>query len=61
MACAHPINTQQSFIIKPSRTSLIDGDVPAGSSSDGKTPVCASKVITWDGDFGTWSDRNGAL
>lgn len=55
-----PINAQQSYIIKPSRTGLIDGNVPAGSSSDGKNPMCASKVITWDGDYAMWSDRNGA-
>lgn len=60
MACAYPINAQQSYIIKPSRTGLIDGNVPAGSSSDGKNPMCASKVITWDGDYAMWSDRNGA-
>lgn len=60
MACAYPINAQQSYIIKASRTSLIDGNVPAGSGSDGKTPMCASKVITWDGDYAMWSDRNGA-
>ena len=60
MACAYPINAQQSYIIKPSRTSLIDGNVPTGSSSDGKTPMCASKVITWDSDYAMWSDRNGA-
>lgn len=60
MACAYPINAQQSYIIKPSRTNLIDGNVPAGSSSDGKSPTCASKVITCGGDHGTWSERNGA-
>lgn len=58
MAWAYPINAQQFYIIKPSRTSLIDGNVPAGNSSDGKTPMCASKVITWDGDYALWSDRN---
>jgi len=46
MACAYPINAQQFYIIKPSRASLIDDNIPAGSSSDGKSPVCASKVIT---------------
>lgn len=60
MACAYPINAQQSHIIKPSRTSVIDGNVPAGSSSDGKSPVCASKVITWDGGYAMWSDQTGA-
>lgn len=60
MACAYPINAQQSHIIKPSRTSVIDGNVPAGSSSDGKSPVCASKVITWDGGYTMWSDQTGA-
>lgn len=58
MAWAYPINAQQFYIIKPSRTSLIDGNVPAGNSSDGKTPTCASKVITWDGNYAMWSDRS---
>lgn len=39
---------------------MIDGNVPKGSSSDGKTPVCASKVITWAGGYAMQLDRTGA-
>jgi len=39
---------------------MIDGNVPTGSSLDGKAPVCASKVITWDGGCAMRLDRTGA-